>query len=596
VWRRPLGRPAMTASLSSKYSTKGDEIVAISLGTCTTKAVHVRRQGESLRLLNYFLKPTPVLKGGLSGEALANHLSDVNQQLKAGTNRAVLVIGMGQSLARTLEVPALKPPELRLLVKRNSKHFFQEELAEYEFDCYVLPEPAADASAGAPSSQRKNRALVAGTKAALLDDLRAAAKAAGLFLVQVTVSQVSLVNAVLAALPEPPAGEAVAVVDLGFRTSSITFLASRQPGLSRTVGMGGDTLTAALSSAMNIPYDVAEGLKVFMPDKVRDKLEERITALAQELRTAIDFFESQEDKEVRRVIVAGGTARSQYLVEGLQDQLRIPCEKLDLSRFVTSELPPEKADALAKDAPQLANVSGAATAALTAGLIPLNLLAQRQHEERMSRRDPRKWVLRVAALLVLFTLGWAGKLGLQHWRLSADVPLREFDADRAQKAAAEVSAGWKRISELNQTAQSLDELSANRFMWVAPLDALQFCMVDGIQVISLQVRQATAEVPRSPSAREEEEEAPPPPNVLERITLRIRAKNSGPPAAMDKFIEAISAQPYFAGCLRKLAPVELKERMPATVDPTDPSKTLVLFTIECHFAERPLSGGQISRP
>lgn len=585
----------MTASLSSKYSSKGDEIVAISLGTCTTKAVHVRRQGESLHLLNYVLKPTPVLKEGLSGEALTNHLRDVSQQLKAGTNRAVLVIGMGQSLFRTLEMPALKPPETRLLVKRNSKHFFQEELGEYEFDCFLLPEPAVGASAGTPSSQRKNRALVAGTKAALLDDLRAAARAAGLSLVQVAVSQVSLVNAVLAALPELPAGEAVAVVDLGFRTSSITFLVGRQPGLSRTVGMGGDTLTAALSSAMNIPYDVAEGLKVFMPDKVRDKLEERISALAQELRTAIDFFESQEDKEVRRVLVAGGTARSQFLIEGLQDQLRIPCEKLDLTRFVTSELPPEKADALAKDAPQLANVGGAATAALTAGLIPLNLLAQRQHEERMSRRDPVKWVLRAAALIVLFVLGWAGKLGLQHWRLSADVPLGEFDADRAQKAAAEVNAGWKRVGELNQTAQSLEELSTNRFIWVTPLNALQFCMVEGIQVVSLQVQQATVQAPKTPSPSGEEKSAEPP-EVLERITLRIRAKNSGPPFAMDKFIEAITAQPYFAGRLRKQAPVELKERLPATVDPTDPSKTLVLFTIECHFAERSLSSGQVGRP
>jgi type IV pilus assembly protein PilM len=584
----------MTASLSSKYSSKGNEIVVIVLGTCTTKAVHVRRQGESLHLLNYVLKPTPVLKEGLSGEALSNHLREVRQQLNAGTNRAVVVIGMGQSLVRTLEMPALKPPEMRQLVKRNSKRFFQEELTDYEFDCFVLPEPAASASAGTPSPQRKNQALVAGAKTALLDDLRAAVKAAGLSSVQVAVSQVCLVNAALAALPELPADEAVAIVDLGFRTSSITFLVSRNPGLSRTVGIGGDTLTASLASAMNIPYDVAEGLKIFMPEKVRDKLEERISALGQELRTAIDFFESQEEKQVRRIFVAGGTARSQFIVQGLQDQLRIPCQKLDLARFGTSELPPEKADAVAKDAPQLATAGGAAAAALTAGLIPLNLLAQRQHEERMSQRDPVKWVLRAAAVVVMFLAGWAGQLGLEHRGLNADVRLGEMEADRARKAAAKVGTGWKLIGELNQTERSLEELSTNRFIWVSALNALQFCMVDHIQVVGLEVQQATVEAPSRPGT-------PSPPgsakstNILERITMRIRAKNSGPPAAMDKFIETITAQPYFAGRLRKQDPVELKERLPTTVDPTDPTKTLILFTIECHFAERSLSSGQVGR-
>jgi type IV pilus assembly protein PilM len=585
----------MSASLLSKYSSKANEIVVIVLGTCTTKALHVRRQGDGLHLLNYVLKPTPVLKEGLAGKALAHHLREVSGELEAGTNRAVVVIGMGQSLVRTLEVPALKPPELRQLVKQNSKHFFQEELTDYEFDCFVLPEPGPSAAAGTPSPQRKNRALVVGAKTALLDDLQAGVKAAGLSLVQVAVSQVGLVNAALAGLPELPADEVVAIVDLGFRTSSITFLVGRAPGLSRTVGIGGDTLTASLASAMNIPYEVAEGLKVFMPDKVRDKLQERIGALAQELRTAIDFFESQEEKEVRRIFVAGGTARSEYIVQGLQDQLRIPCEKLALARFGTSQLPLEKADTLAKDAPQLAIAAGAAAAALTAGLIPLNLLAQREHEQRMSRRDPAKWFLRAAALVVLFLAAWAGQLGLQRWRLHADLSLGEMDLSRAQKAAAEVGAGWKRLGELSQTERSLEELSTNRFLWVLPLDALQFCMVDDIQVIGLQLQQATVQAPGKPGSPSPGSSAKAT-SILEQITLRIRAKNSGPPAAMNKFIETIAAQPYFAGRLRKQNPVELKERQPTTVDPTDPTKTLVLFTIDCHFAERSLSSGQVGRP
>lgn len=569
--------------------------MVIVLGTCTTQALHARRQGEGVHLLNYILKPTPVLKEGLSGKALAHHLREVSQELKAETNRAVVVIGMGQSLVRTVAMPPLKPPELRQLIKDNSKHFFQEELTDYEFECFVLPDPGRKEGWAATSAQRRNQVLVAGAKTALLDDLRAGAKAAGLSLVQVAVSQVSLINAALVALPELPAEEVVAIVDLGFQSSSITFLVSRVPILSRTVAIAGDTLTATLAAAMNIPYDVAEGLKVFMPDKVRDKLHERIVALAQELRTAIDFFENQEEKRVHRIFVAGGTARSEFIVQVLSEQLRVPCEKLELARFGMGELPREKADAVAKDAPQLAAAAGAAAAALTPGLMPLNLLARLEHELRMSRRDPVKWLVRAAALVVLFLASWAGQLGLQHWRLHADLSLGEMDLNRAQKAATEVGAGWKRLSEVNQTERSLEEVSTNRFIWVSPLDALQFCMVDGVQVVWLQLQQAIVQAPAKPGTSSPGSSAKPT-NILEQITMRIRAKNSGPPAAMDKFIESIAAQPYFAGCLRKQSPVELKERQPTMVDPTDPSKTLVLFTIECYFAERLLSGGQVARP
>ena len=60
----------------------------------------------------------------------------------------------------------------------------------------------------------------------------------------------------------------VALVDLGFKTSSISILADGELCLSRSVELGGDRLTAGLAEAMNITYAEAEGIKVGMPQEV----------------------------------------------------------------------------------------------------------------------------------------------------------------------------------------------------------------------------------------------------------------------------------------------------------------------------------------
>ncbi len=62
--------------------------------------------------------------------------------------------------------------------------------------------------------------------------------------------------------PESFAKETIALVDLGFKTSSISILAEGELCLSRSVELGGDRLTSGLAEAMNITYAEAEGIKV----------------------------------------------------------------------------------------------------------------------------------------------------------------------------------------------------------------------------------------------------------------------------------------------------------------------------------------------
>jgi type IV pilus assembly protein PilM len=162
--------------------------------------------------------------------------------------------------------------------------------------------------------------------------------------------------------PEIFAKEVAALIDIGFKSSTITILDAGEIILNRVVGIGGDRLTSGLAEAMNISYVEAENIKVGMPAEVQQTLEPLINPLGRELRASIDFFENQHDKTVTQVFVSGGSARSSFILTALQNELMVPCKIWNPTGFLVIE--PQKMGEVEQVSPQLTVAIGAATAAI----------------------------------------------------------------------------------------------------------------------------------------------------------------------------------------------------------------------------------------
>ena len=118
----------------------------------------------------------------------------------------------------------------------------------------------------------------------MIDDYVNGARSAGLVADQIIPGLIGPVNAFEMALPDVFANDVVALVDIGFRSSSICILQQGELILSRVVTIGGDRLTAAISEAMNISYAEAEGIKVGMAG--RSAVQPRSRARAARARIA----------------------------------------------------------------------------------------------------------------------------------------------------------------------------------------------------------------------------------------------------------------------------------------------------------------------
>jgi type IV pilus assembly protein PilM len=344
---------------------KRDQLVSIDLGGRTTKAVHLLRKGDGYILARYALLDAPIYEKNLSVDLLGEHLKMICQTLDAKTKSISLAVGVSDSIVRHAELPQMPVSDMRQVLKNNTKSYLQQDLPGHVFDCFVIPprataKPAERPKLGAPNT--KYRVLVAGAKKQTLDDMQNAIKMTGLTADHVLPGLFGPVNAFELAMPEVFSREVVALVDIGFKNTSICVLQEGDLVLSRVVAIGGDRLTTGLAESLGISYAEAEGIKVGMPSEVQSNLEALVAPLGRELRASIDFFEHQHDKAVSQVFISGGSARSEFIVQTLQTELMAECKPWNPLSFLQVQLPPQQTAEIEQVAPQLTVAIGAAAA------------------------------------------------------------------------------------------------------------------------------------------------------------------------------------------------------------------------------------------
>jgi type IV pilus assembly protein PilM len=348
--------------LGSK-ARKRDLITAVDLGTNATKAVQLQRRGDKLSLTGFAIQEALPKEAATSPEALGRHLAQINQALGGRAKHVVLALGVTDSFVRPAELPMVPASDMRSMLKLNSKTYLQQDLPDHVFDCYILP-PRPGTKPEAMKPNQKGKVLVGGAKRKIVEDLQAAARNAGLVAEAIVPGLIAPANAFECAQPEAFSKEAVALVDLGFRNSSITLLLCGEPMLSRVVAIGGDRLTSGVAESLGISYDEAEGIKLGLAEEVQTTILSLLSPLGRELRASIDFFEHQHDKAVSQVFVSGGSARSDYILQMLQTELMAPCVKWNPAAAFSVALPSPQMAELEPSAPQLAVAVGAALAVL----------------------------------------------------------------------------------------------------------------------------------------------------------------------------------------------------------------------------------------
>jgi type IV pilus assembly protein PilM len=343
---------------------KRSRIVSIDLGARVTKAVLLESRGEVWALSRYTIQDAPIFDKKISPELLAEHLKSVLKALGTDVKSVTLSIGLDDAVVKQVDLPQIPISEMRLVLKNNTKAYLQQDLPGHVYDCHIFPPKPATADRPEETakgvSAPKFKVLVTAARQTLINDFQAAFKAAGLVGDHIVPGFVGAVNTFEMAMPEIFRNESVALVDIGFKHTSICVLDCGELALMRVVNIGGDHFTTGLSEMMSLSYAEAESIKVDMVPEIQSALELQVLPLGRELRASLDFFEHQADRAVSQVYISGGSARSEMILQMLRSEMVVECKTWNPTTFLQINLPGQQTVEIEQVASQLTVAVGAA--------------------------------------------------------------------------------------------------------------------------------------------------------------------------------------------------------------------------------------------
>jgi hypothetical protein len=214
--------------------------------------------------------------------------------------------------------------------------------------------------------------------------------------------------------------------------------------------------------------------------------------------------------------------------------------------------------------------------------IRINLLAEAQIAEDLRRRDPVKRAIFGGALLVVLALAWSSSLQLGVMISKRELGQIQGTIEQRNGEWQKVVDSQKKIYDIRAKLNSLQQLTASRFLQGNFMNALQHLNLDGVQLVRVRTDQSFFKVEAVPAAKSNDAHAQPghPAMVAEkiRITLDARDISASPGDQVNKFKDAIAGQSYFKSNLNPTNGVQLVSLSPMATG-TD-GRPYVPFTLQ----------------
>jgi type IV pilus assembly protein PilM len=367
----------------------------------------------------------------------------------AGAKRAPLAVAIPRSEA-TIKFPVLPrtgPQQLAQMVRFEAQRYVPFPVEDVILSFQDLPAHSREEVTPQGVAEQME-IMLAAVRRDVVGDYRQALTAAGGSLSHLTISTTGLWDA-LKHSPIPTAeDEALVVLDLGGKSSTVAAFHKGEMIFNRSTGVGSDRLTAALmetgadrASAESakrdvgvepLLYQLAEGPLV----REANPAENWTYSLVSELRRSLAALRG-ERRGLRfdRLFLVGGGSKTPGLCAYLERSLGMTAQVLELPGLVSD--------------PQFIEATGVAIGALSHEVSSLDLIRDEFERERKKKRDTMK--MRLTALAGAIILAVA-----VFFAISA-MQTQKMNEDRIKRAQGEVTVADGRLKNV-QT--KLDQITS----------------------------------------------------------------------------------------------------------------------------------------
>lgn len=376
--------------------------------------------------------------------------------------------------SRYLGLPGGSPDDLNQIIGFEAQQNIPFPIDEVVWDYQPLGEPV---------DGKLNVVLVA-MKTDALEAVNGAVETAGFAPQVIDIAPMAVLNAFRYNYPDVDGCSLI--VDIGARTTNLIFVEGGKT-FTRSIPIGGSTITAAIAKEFGQPFEAAELVKkekgfVGLGGSYADPEDEVVARISKLARTSltrlhadiarsISFYRAnQHGSQPRRVYLAGGAVSMPYMLEFFSEKMQMPIEFLNPFRNVKIASSVDT-QLLSSRAHAFGEVVGLALRATGGCPIELNLRPPSVvNAQSLGKRKPFL-IAATACLFLGILMCWA------YFLKAAAVHQEVLDSVNAEIAGLETQANAfdkeKRAHEqLAAIADPLITSAVEREIWVRIIDEL----------------------------------------------------------------------------------------------------------------------------
>lgn len=329
--------------------------IGLDIGTTAVRAAELKHGDPPtlVRFAQLSLPPGAVLNGEVSEpEAVTQVIKDLWHRGEFKGKRVAIAVANQNVIVRPVELPRMEEEDLRTALPFQVADYIPIPLEEALLDFLILDEFMS------PDGDAMMRVLAVAAQREMVDRFVDGVVGAGLEPIAVDVGPLAALRPLID--PAPSLLEertAEAVVDIGGGITNVVVHEQGTPRLVRIVLTGGNDLTQALATELNLELEDAEREKISIglqpenapvPPGAATIIESRARAFIDDVRRSLEYYRTQADAvPIARATIVGGGSRLPRLGERLAGALRIPVEEGHALRFLNVAdlgLTPEQLD------------------------------------------------------------------------------------------------------------------------------------------------------------------------------------------------------------------------------------------------------------
>jgi type IV pilus assembly protein PilM len=324
-------------------------MVGLDIGSKTIKIVELDKDGAAFSLsasgiVGYSGNTVDKMSDGKEIAELGAVIKKLHSE--AGVSKREVVVSIPEALVftRTIRFPLLTDAEISSAVKWEAEQYIPIPVAEAIIQHSILQRNET-------STPPEVLVLLVAAPRTVVEKFTKVVAAAGLSTTAVETELIALTRALA------PVDKTVLLIDIGATSTDIAIARGGLLSFSRSIPIAGEAFTRAVSQGLGVTAQQAEEYKKTyglaakqLEGKVKGALDPVLRMIVDEVKKAINYYQTEEKGEVpSAIMLSGGTSGMPEIVTMLTTMTGM--EVLVANPFAKVQVDPETAKKLAPYAP-----------------------------------------------------------------------------------------------------------------------------------------------------------------------------------------------------------------------------------------------------